>query len=51
MMPKADLSFVECLPLAKQNNNNFFSFISPDRVIAKYGGRLLVFDTKGNFMG
>jgi len=51
MMPKADLSFVECLPLAKHNNNNFFSFIAPDRVMANYGGRYLVFDTKGTFMG
>ena len=51
MMPKADLSFVECLPLAKQNNNNFFSFIAPDRVMAQYGGRFLVFDTRGNFNG
>lgn len=50
-MPKADLSFIDCLPLAKQSNNNFISFIASDRVMAFYGGRYLVFDTKGNFMG
>lgn len=49
--PKADLSFVQCLPLSKENNNNFFSFIGFGRVMAQYGGRFLVFDRHANFLG
>jgi hypothetical protein len=49
LMPKADLSFVECLPMAKVNNNNFFTFISADLLMAQYGGRFLIFDKDGRF--
>lgn len=34
LQPKADLSFVECLPIAQTNHNNFFTFISPTTVMA-----------------
>lgn len=44
MQPKADLSFVECLPMFHENNNNFFSFFEKDKVIAQYGGKFLVFN-------
>jgi len=50
-MPKADLSFLECLPLSKTNNNNFFSFIDPDHILAHYGGRFLIFTKRGSFVG
>ena len=49
MQPKGDLSFVECLPIHKTNHNNFFSYIGPDRIMASYGGRFMIFDKLGNF--
>jgi hypothetical protein len=51
MQPKGDLSFVECLPHHKVNYNNFFSYIGPDRIMACYGGRYLIFDKQGTYYG
>jgi hypothetical protein len=50
-MPKADHSFMTCLPMAKENQNNFCSFIGTDKLMTQYGGRLMVFNTRGDFEG
>lgn len=49
MMPKADLSFVECLPMFPKNNNNFVSFFEKELLMANYGGKFLVFSKTGKF--
>ena len=33
MMPKADLSYLSCLPIAHHNHNNFCSFITNDKLM------------------
>ena len=47
-MSKADHSFMSCLPVALENQNNFCSFIGKDSLMVQYGGRFLAFNTRAD---